>query len=70
MSDVTTVRVNRFNKDGTPWLNPLLTSEQHQHSSEISLDNYIFDYTIINDDTIEMLHDNAIVLLQDLHLLT
>ena len=44
-----TVRIERYNTDGSPWLNALLTEEQHNHPSETSLDNYAFDYTIINN---------------------
>lgn len=46
--DVTTIRVERPNFDNG------LTEEQQNHESETALDNYIFNYRIINngDDTI------------------
>jgi hypothetical protein len=43
--DVITLRINRINFDNG------LTEEQKNHISETSLDNYDFDYTIINDGT-------------------
>lgn len=41
--DVVTIRVER------PNFNNELTEEQQNHESETSLDNYIFDYKIINE---------------------
>lgn len=59
------VRIERTNEDGTPWINPNLTEEQRKHPSEISLDNYIFDYVIHNDAGLDTLKESAITLLQD-----
>ena len=45
LPEAKTVRLNRFLPNGTPWNSPLLTEEQRQHPSEISLDNWQwFDY--------------------------
>lgn len=43
-----TVRVQRWQEDGTSYVNPNLTNAQLQHSSETSLDDYQFDYLINN----------------------
>lgn len=60
------IRVERYNEDGSPWVNPKLTDEQRAHASETSLDDYVFDYTIINDGDLELLKDNCMILLDDL----
>ena len=57
--DCTTVRVNRLNKDGTFFLNPLFTEEQNNHPSECELDDYCCDYTIDNSGMLEDLKDRA-----------
>lgn len=46
------VRLNRKNDDGTDFDNGL-TPEQKNHPSEVSLDDYVFNYTIENKN----LHD-------------
>lgn len=46
---VTTIRVNRLNKDFTPY-NSSLTEEQKKHPSETALDEFEFDYTIKSID--------------------
>lgn len=51
--DAVSVRVERPNHTSG------LTEEQLNHQSEIALDNYIFDYTIINDGSIEDLRNNT-----------
>lgn len=43
-----TIRINRQNEDGTPYINHL-TEEQKQHPSETALDNYKFNYEIVNE---------------------
>lgn len=60
------IRINRRNADGTPWVNPLLTPEQLTHSSETSLDDYVFDYVILNDEGLELLKESAHTLLEDI----
>lgn len=69
LTDVTTVRINRTNSDGSVWLNPQLTEDQRHHPSETSLDNYVFDYTIINDEGIDTLKESCITVLQDLNMI-
>jgi hypothetical protein len=66
LPDSTCVRVRRENPDGTLWINEKLTEEQRQHPSETSLDNYIFDYIIHNDEGIDLLKESAITVLVDL----
>ena len=65
------IRVERFNEDGTPYINPLFTPEQLQHPSETSLDEYNeFDYIVENDGTnLSILEDAADVILADTKLL-
>lgn len=46
---VLSIRINRINKDFTPY-NSSLTEEQKKHSSETSLDNFSFDYVIMSLD--------------------
>lgn len=49
-NDVVTIRIIRPNFDNG------LTEEQKKHSTEVGLDNYnSYDYTIINDGTLEIL---------------
>ena len=60
------IRVRRENEEEVEWINPALTEEQRQHPSEISLDNYVFDYIVHNCGNLEMLHDSAIAMLDDI----
>ena len=60
------IRINRRNADGTLWVNPLLTPEQLTHPSETSLDDYVFDYVILNDEGLELLKESAHTLLEDI----
>lgn len=64
--DSVCVRVKRENSDGTTWTNPMLTDIQKKHPSEISLDNYSFDYVIHNDEGLEELKESAITVLKDM----
>lgn len=57
--DTITVRINRLNADGTFYLNPNLTEEQHHHSSECDLDDYYCDYMIDNSHSLEDLQEQA-----------
>lgn len=43
-----TVHVQRWEKDGTPYINPAFTNAQLTHPSETSLDDYHFDFIINN----------------------
>ena len=60
------VRIERKNADGTPWINPVLTKEQRNHPSETSLDVFAFDYVIHNDEGLDLLKESAHTLLTDL----
>ena len=60
------VRIERQNADGTPWVNPTLTEEQRNHPSETSLDCFAFDYVIHNDEGLDTLRESAIAVLEDL----
>ena len=63
------VRVERYNEDGSPWINPNLTEEQRNHPSENSLDVYAFDYVVHNDEDLDLLKDSANTILEDLKLI-
>ena len=63
------IRIDRRNLDGTPWINPNLTEEQRKHPSETSLDNYVFDYVIHNDEDLELLKESTQTLLRDMGLI-
>lgn len=67
--DSVCVRIERKNSDGSTWINPALTPEQLKHPSEISLDKFIFDYIIHNDDGLDILKESAHTLLKDLNLI-
>ena len=60
------VRIERVNKDGTPWINPILTEDQCNHPSETSLDTFAFDYVVHNDEGLDTLQESAITILKDL----
>ena len=46
---VYTLRIERFNQDGSKYINPKMTDIQHKHESETSLDFYKkFDFVIPN----------------------
>lgn len=60
------VRIDRKNADGTPWINPVLTEDQRNHPSETSLDCFAFDYIIHNDEGLDTLRESAITVLKDL----
>ena len=66
LKNCVSVRIERTNEDGTPWINPALTEEQRNHPSETSLDTFAFDYVIHNDEDLNMLRDSAITVLEDL----
>lgn len=68
LDDVSTVRIKRMNSDGTLWTNPALTEEQKNHPSETSLDDYVFDYTIINDEGLDTFKESAHTFLVDIGL--
>lgn len=69
LSNSVSVRIERKNEDGTPWINPLLTEDQRNHPSETSLDCYAFDYIIQNEEGLDTLRESAISILKDMKLI-
>ena len=63
--DVITVRIERYDDDGKPWINPNMTEEQLSNEGEVALDHYAFDY-IIENHGLGDIQDSAEVLLDDL----
>ena len=66
-----TVRIERYNQYGAPYVNPALTSTQLNHVSETSLDNYgYFDYIVENkSEDLSDLENAADLILADIGLL-
>ena len=63
------IRIERYNEDGSKYINPLLTLEQTQHPSETSLDDYEdWDY-IVENHNLKELEESAETVLADLQLL-
>lgn len=65
-SHIVTVRIERLDAKGFPYINPIMTKEQSQHISETELDRYPFKYTIYNDGNLDKLHKAAIKILTDI----
>ena len=63
---VTTIRVNRYNEDGTLYWNPQMTLEQRQHISECELDNFNFEWIVSNRGTLDDLRDSIKVILDNI----
>ena len=61
---VTTIRVERFNEDGTRYINPNMNEEQLLHVSECQLDNFPTDWVIENRNSIEDLKDSIEIMLE------
>lgn len=66
-SDVTTIRVERYDENGNVYVNPEMTDEQREHVSETELDKFPFDYIIENRGNLEELEDNVLAVLEDLN---
>ena len=66
LQNCVSVRIERKNADGTPWINPVLTEDQRNHPSETSLDVFAFDYVVHNDEGLDMLRESAQSILKDL----
>lgn len=66
LKNCVSVRIERTNEDGTPWINPILTEDQRKHPSETSLDVFAFDYIVHNDEGLDTLRESAQTLLKDL----
>lgn len=69
LQNCVSVRIERTNTDGTPWVNPILTENQRNHPSETSLDCFTFDYVVHNDEDLDTLRESAIAILKDLKLI-
>lgn len=57
--EVITIRINRYNKDGSLYINPQMNEQQASHISECELDNFAFNWIIENKGTLEDLKDSA-----------
>ena len=57
--NVLAIRIVREHEDGTPYYNPNMRNYQLTHISECELDNFPFEYIIINRGTIDDLQDSA-----------
>ena len=66
LKNCVSVRIERRNADGTPWINPVLTEDQRNHPSETSLDVFAFDYIVHNDEGLDTLRESAQTILKDL----
>lgn len=63
--DILTIRINRYNEDGSLYINPSLTPEQISHISENELNDFYFDYVIDNCGGLEMLEEGIDTILKD-----
>lgn len=65
------IRIERYDKEGKNYVNPLFTSEQLNHPSETSLDDYKdFDYIVENyNENLTELEESANTILTDIGLL-
>ena len=61
--NVSTIRITRINSDGTLYRNPQMTDEQFYHISETELDNYKFNWTILNTSDLKWLCKEVIMTL-------
>ncbi len=61
---VTTIRVERYNKDGTYYKNPNMTIYQYLHISECQLDDFNFEWIISNRGTLDDLRDSINLILE------
>ena len=65
-ANVITIRVNRYNEDGSPYISPNMSEEQLTHVSENQLDNYSFNYIIENRSNLEELEASADIVLEEI----
>ena len=65
-TDVTAIRINRFNQDGTPFYNPNMIPEQLNHISECELDNCPFEWIIENLGTLDDLKDSIQIFVENI----
>ena len=59
-----TIRIERYNQDGTPYINPNMTEEQLNHVSETQLDDFAFNWIIENRGSLEDLEDSIKLILE------
>lgn len=57
--EVITIRVNRYNKDGSPFINPQMNEQQSTHISECELDDFGFMWIIENRGSLEDLKESV-----------
>ena len=65
-ADVYSIRIERYNQDGTEYSNPNMTEAQKNHISETELDKFAFDYIIENRGELEDLKDSVDVIIDDI----
>ncbi len=65
--NVITVRIDRYDLDGQPHLNSNMTEAQHNHISECALDDYPFDWYILNDGLEDDLRDATVDFLEEIN---
>lgn len=64
--DVTTIRINRYNNDGSPYINEKMTEKQANHISETELDHFPSNFIIENYGTLEDLYASVDVIQKDI----
>lgn len=64
--NVTTIRINRFDKEGKPYYNSNMRMNQLTHISECELDDFNFEYIIENRSDIAALSESADLLIEEL----
>ena len=64
--NVTTIRINRFDKEGKPYYNSNMRMNQLTHVSECELDDFNFEYIIENRSDIAALSESADLLIEEL----
>ena len=64
--DVVTIRIERYNQDGTLFINPNMTVDQANHISEHALDKFPVEYIVENRGDIDDLYDSVEVIMEDM----
>jgi len=64
--NVITIRVNRYNEDGSLYINPNMTEEQLNHISETQLDDFAFNWVIENRGTLEDLENSVNLIIEEI----
>lgn len=62
---IVTIRVNRYDENGNPYINPNFTPEQIAHISENQLDEFCFDYIVENKGDLTMLEEAVETILHE-----